>query len=156
LVLALALIFGGAVVVGSTGDREAGKPSTPSGVPAPAAVLEPAYRPETLELVARVVYAECGGIPENGIYAVAQVVQNRHILWNKSVEEVIFQEGQFAPPYEGDLPEVWLDATEEVFLLGVKDFGSNVTHFYNPKKCSPYWAITKEVVGTRGGHIFLY
>ena len=96
------------------------------------------------------------GEPIEGMRGVAQVIYERHILWDKGVNEILNSPGQFAEPYGGTVTEECQNVVNEVFLQGVKEFDSNVTHFYNPEKCDPYWADTKTVVGTRGGHRFLY
>ena len=59
-----------------------------------------------LELLARIIQCEAGGEGEQGMKAVACVVMNRveSGLFPDSIEEVVYQSGQFVPAGTG-----WLD-----------------------------------------------
>lgn len=143
----------GSVVTGVGGDYIP-KQVLPS--PRVQTISQPAYSQETLQSVARIVMAETRGEPIENMRGVAQCIFDRHILWDKGVNEILNAPSQFAPPYMGTVTEECQTVVNEVFLQGVKEFDSNVTHFYNPEKCDPYWADTKTVVGSRGKHRFLY
>ena len=144
------------IVMGLSGTVYTGYVESQMLPEAPPAIEAPTYTPETLQKVARVVMAETRGDTLENMRGVAQVIYERHKLWNRSVNYILNSPAQFASPYEGDVTEECQQVVNEVFLEGVKEFDSNVTHFYNPEMCSPDWASTKEVVGSRGKHVFLY
>lgn len=54
------------------------------------------------DLIERVVMAEAGNQPYNGMMAVAQTVRDRAVLWGKTPTEVVTQQGQ----YTDHIPEL--------------------------------------------------
>lgn len=109
---------------------------------------------EEKQLVCQVVAAESRGESFEGQIAVAEVIRNRCLTWNKNIVEVLTASNQFAEPYQGNIPDSVYAAVEEVFTYGKGAFPyANVTHFH-ADYVSPKWSDTKELVGTIGAHKF--
>ena len=109
---------------------------------------------EEKQLVCQVVAAEARGESFEGQIAVAEVIRNRCLTWNKNIVEILTASNQFAKPYQGDIPDSVYAAVEEVFTYGKGAFPyANVTHFH-ADYVSPKWSTTKELVGTIGAHSF--
>ncbi|QIB68233.1 cell wall hydrolase [Aminipila butyrica] len=105
------------------------------------------------EHIQRVCMAEAGA-DITGLMAVAQTIHNRAALWNMDPIEVVTQDGQYAPPREGEIYPEAVQAVWAVFDEGMRAFdGDNVTHFYSGE-AEPYWTDGKEYVGSRGGNRF--
>jgi len=66
------------------------------------------YSPKDILLIERVVTAEATGEPLQGKIAVVNVIMNRvNSQWYpNSIKEVIYQEGQFNPTWDGSLEKV--------------------------------------------------
>ena len=123
---------------------------------APQIAPEPRFTEQELTLIAKVVMSEARGEPEESQRGVAQTIYTRVTAWNRSVEDVVLAKGQFAPPYKGEPTDRVREIVNEVFIQGIMEFDSPVTHFYAYEICDPYWVSDKQVAGTRGGHRFLY
>lgn len=109
---------------------------------------------EEKQLVCQVVAAEARGESFEGQIAVAEVIRNRCLTWNKNIVAILTASNQFAKPYQGDIPDSVYAAVEEVFTYGKGAFPyANVTHFH-ADYVSPKWSTTKELVGTIGAHSF--
>lgn len=109
---------------------------------------------EAREIVERVVAAEARGEDLQGMMAVAQVIKDRSDLWDMHPVDVVFAEGQFAKPYEGEISDEIHLAVANVFDGGVRVFEEPTTHFYSGEE--PYWADEKVNRGSVGCHRFLY
>lgn len=110
---------------------------------------------EERDLVERVVAAEARGENFEGQMAVAQVIRDRCRLWNKSVEEVIFEPNQFAAPYDGEISGTTEAAVGLVFEGGHDILDVPVTHFYaHDLVPEPEWAKEMFFIESIGGHSF--
>jgi hypothetical protein len=167
LIAFLALLFTLLVVIGNQNaetirDRDmldklneisvAVDPEESEPVPAdPAATYQ--LTPEERDLVERVVASESRGEDLQGQMAVAQVIKDRSDLWDMHPVDVVFAEGQFAKPYEGEISDEVKLAVANVFDGGVRVFQEPTTHF---AKGTPYWAEGKINRGNVGRHTFWY
>jgi N-acetylmuramoyl-L-alanine amidase len=110
-------------------------------------------------LLARIINAEAGNQPYDGMIAVGNVVLNRVESPNfpNSIQSVIYQKGQFSPVANGAINKKpnakSLKAAKEV-LNGKRVVPSNVLYFYNPNTATSRWIFTREVVIQIGGHAF--
>ncbi|MDR1572795.1 MAG: cell wall hydrolase [Clostridiales Family XIII bacterium] len=109
---------------------------------------------EEIDLIERVVMAESGNQPYEGIMAVAEVVMNRSELWGMSITEVLEYPEAFTDPHEGDVPERVKTAVRDT-LAGIYVFKVPVTHFHNTS-VMPDWAKSKTFAGRIGDHLFYY
>jgi spore germination cell wall hydrolase CwlJ-like protein len=109
---------------------------------------------EARDIVERVVAAEARGEDLQGMMAVAQVIKDRSDLWDMHPVDVVFAEGQFARPYEGEISDEVKLAVANVFDGGMRVFEEPTTHFYSGAE--PYWANEKIDRGSIGCHRFLY
>jgi spore germination cell wall hydrolase CwlJ-like protein len=109
---------------------------------------------EERDYIERVVASESRGEPYEGILAVAQVVRDRAMLWNMPISEVLGADKQFAPPYQGEVPQEVKDAVSEVFDDGTSQYEEPITHFYSGSE--PCWAESKVNRGSISRHTFLY
>jgi len=112
--------------------------------------LTPAER----ELICRVVAAEARGEDLQGQMAVAQTILDRAELWNMTPAEVVQAPGQYAYPYQGEIPDSVKLAVANVFDGGIRIFQDPVTHFHSGPE--PYWAADKVNRGSIGRHQFYY
>lgn len=107
------------------------------------------------ELVERVVAAEARGEKIKGQMAVAQVIRDRCILNEQSVEEVVTEESQFAEAYDGEVSSTTEAAVGLVFEGGHNVFEVPVTHFYAQDLIEmPQWTGNLVFVEEIGGHSF--
>lgn len=109
---------------------------------------------EARDIVERVVAAEARGEDLQGMMAVAQVIKDRSDLWDMHPVDVVFAEGQFARPYEGEISDEVKLAVANIFDGGMRVFDEPTTHFYSGKE--PYWADEKVNRGSIGCHKFYY
>lgn len=109
---------------------------------------------EARDIIERVVAAEARGEDLQGMMAVAQVIKDRSDLWGMHPVDVVFAEGQFAKPYEGEISDEIHLAVANVFGGGMRVFSEPTTHFYSGKE--PYWADEKVNRGSVGNHRFYY
>lgn len=120
--------------------------------------VEPRYGDLTLsdgdmELVARLVWVEAQGEPDDGQQAVAEVVLNRLYSdrFPDTVRGVIYAENQFRGTQyisEAEPTQTQYEAVERA-LYGPYILPMDVTHFAT-------YAVNKDVWGTIGGHTFCY
>lgn len=108
---------------------------------------------EERDLIERVVSAEARGESLQGQMAVAEVIKNRSVLWNRPIEDVLTAEAQFSDPYQGNVSDITKEAVARVFDGNERVLDFNATHFYSGPE--PYWADTKPCRGMIGGHTFV-
>lgn len=105
------------------------------------------------ELIARVVYLEARGEPEEGQQAVAEVILNRVAAENfpSSVESVVYQKGQFAAAedIEKATPGEKQYAAVEAAMYGEPVLPMDVVYFSQEGENENVW-------GKIGGHVFCY
>lgn len=105
------------------------------------------------ELIARVIYLEARGEPAEGQQAVAEVILNRVAADNfpGSVEDVIYQEGQFSTA--SAIPEAAPGedqyAAVDAAMYGDPVLPMNVVYFSREGENDDVW-------GTIGEHVFCY
>lgn len=112
-----------------------------------------AITPEERDLIERVVSSEARGETLQGQMAVCEVILNRCIEWDSTVEGVLLAEEQFAAPYQGEVSELTKEAVMRIFDLGEVVFNEPVTHFATN---DPYWADGKLCRGMIGRTKFYY
>lgn len=120
--------------------------------------IEPRYGDLTLSdvdmnLIARLVWVEAQGEPDDGQQAVAEVILNRLYSdrFPNTVRGVIYAENQFRGTQyisEAEPTQTQYEAVERA-LCGPYILPINVTHFAT-------YAVNKDVWGTIGGHTFCY
>jgi hypothetical protein len=105
------------------------------------------------EYIERVCMAESNLL--DGMFAVANVIYNRSVLWHKSPMEVVQQTNQFAAPSQNEISPEAAQAVWAVFEENMKAFEtSNPTHFYAEGTAEPYWTDNKTYIESRGGNRF--
>jgi N-acetylmuramoyl-L-alanine amidase len=126
--------------------------------PAPPEAFVPSALPgptkEEIDLLERVVMAESGNQPYEGIMATAEVALNRSELWGMSVTEVLTAPHQFTDPHGGEVSDTVKTAVRDT-LAGIYVFREPVTHFHN-SSVTPDWAKSKTFAGRIGDHLFYY
>ncbi len=112
-----------------------------------------------LFLLARVIYAEARGEPFEGQVAVGAVVLNRvrSPLFPNTIEEVIYQPGQFRPVQDGTInltPDDTAIKAARLALAG-EDPSRGALYFCNPKIAkNGWWFETRQKSAVIGDHIF--
>lgn len=109
-------------------------------------------------LFAQIVHAETNGEPYTGKVAVAEVILNRvkSNQFPNSVEEVVYQSGQFSPVSDGSINN---NPTEEDYrAIAEAESGSNYAqgalYFYNPEIATARDLDAFTTITTIGGHTF--
>jgi N-acetylmuramoyl-L-alanine amidase len=116
------------------------------------------YTAAELDLMARLVRAEAQGESFQGKVAVAEVILNRihSPLFPDTVQEVIYQKGQFSPVSNGaiNLPADTdsINAVKEAVNNGTNLDGA--LFFYNPRTATSRWLDSKPVLLVIGNHEF--
>ena len=120
------------------------------------------YTEEELYWLSRIVSAEARGESIEGQVAVANVVLNRvkSDYFPDSIEEVIFQSGQFCPVSSGSIyqdPVPSAVESAERALNGKRVLDKKVLFFYNPNTTSSSsWIRSRAVAQDIGNHRFAY
>ncbi len=111
-----------------------------------------------LYLLARLVYGEARGEPYKGQVAVAAVVLNRvkSSQFPNSVSGVIYQSGAFSVVSDGQInltpDETAIKAARDA--MNGYDPTNGCLFYYNPKKTTNQWMLSKTVLLTIGNHSF--
>lgn len=114
---------------------------------------------DELYLLAKIIFAEAGNQPYEGMVAVGNVVLNRVESSNfpNTIKRVIYQKGQFSPVSNGSINKKpsskAIEAAREV-LKGTQVVDSGVMFFYNPDISTSRWIFTRKVVFKVGDHVF--
>lgn len=122
-------------------------------------VVEELFNKEEIELLAKIINAEAGNQPYEGMLAVGNVVLNRVESdgFPDTIRGVIYQKGQFQPVSNGAInkppSEEAIQAAKAV-LEGVRVIDEDVIFFYNPKISTSKWIFTRHVVFKIGDHAF--
>lgn len=120
------------------------------------------YTEEELYWLSRIVSAESKGESEVGQVAVANVVLNRvkSDSFPDSIEEVVFQDGQFDPVRNGSIHDTPTSSAVESAtraLEGERIVDEKILFFYNPDATSRgNWIRTRPVSEDIGNHRFAY
>ncbi|MDR3085750.1 MAG: spore cortex-lytic enzyme [Christensenellaceae bacterium] len=113
---------------------------------------------QSLNLLARLVYAEARGESYAGQVAVAAVVLNRvrSASFPNSVSGVIYQSGAFDVVYDGQINlspnETALRAAQDA--LNGWDPSGGALYYYNPAKSTSSWIWSRRVITVIGKHRF--
>ena len=108
-----------------------------------------------LDLFAALVYAEAGDQGFYGMQLVADVVLNRVAspAWPFTIEEVIFQPGQFSPVTDGGLDRAWGRVTQECYEACLQELrGPRIN--YDIQYFSMYGCANGTFVFQYGDHYF--
>jgi N-acetylmuramoyl-L-alanine amidase len=122
---------------------------------------KPTISEEDLHLLARIINAEAGDEPYEGMVAVGNVVLNRvrDQHFPDTIRGVIYQKGQFSPVANGEINREPNDrsirAAKEV-IEGARVVSEDVMFFYNPKISRSSWMSRRTVAARIGGHTFAY
>ncbi|VGO15369.1 Spore cortex-lytic enzyme [Pontiella desulfatans] len=137
---------------------------------------KPETIPEDSELSARIIsytlFGEARGETLKGKMAIAAVIHTRANLKNKSYAEICLQEAQFScwNKLDGvpanystgiDMLPIDVKARNECYcvawlLISGQYKWESLTHFYNPDKVTPAWAVSLRRTQKIGKHIFGY
>lgn len=104
------------------------------------------------EMIERVVAAEARGESFEGQAAVAEVIYNRCMNREQSVEEVIWADKQFAHPYGGEISQDTKEAVAAVFDYELLSLDG--AEYFHADYVTPSWAEDMEEVCRIGNHIF--
>ncbi|MBQ3201803.1 MAG: spore cortex-lytic enzyme, partial [Clostridia bacterium] len=133
----------GLILSGSGGSSSSGGSSNASG---------------NLYLLARLVYGEARGEPYKGQVAVAAVVLNRmeSSKFPNSMSGVIYQSGAFSVVDDGQInlspDETAIKAARDA--MNGWDPTNGCLYYYNPKKTTNKWMLSKPILMTIGNHAF--
>lgn len=108
-------------------------------------------------LLARLVEAEAKAEPFAGKVAVARVVINRvnSEQFPNSIEEVIYQQGQFVPASTGAINRPASEESKRAVLEAMKgDNTGGALFFYNPRTATNRWLDTQTTTTVIGNHTF--
>lgn len=108
---------------------------------------------EEFELVYRVVAAEARGTDQQAMIAICNVIQNRARLRNMSLEQVLTEPEQFAPPYTGKISEEVSGAVNKALLHGAKIVPDD-TEYFHAHYVRPEWADRFTEVYRDDWHVF--
>lgn len=109
---------------------------------------------EERAVVEAVVATESGAEDYIGQLLVAQCVRNTAEATGMRPDEVVLQEGQYAPPSE-ELRYLVADAVSAVFDDGLGATSETIRYFYAPLYCTSVWhEEALEFVLEHGGHRF--
>ena len=123
----------------------------------------PGLNAESLEIMARTIYAEGRGEGEIGMKAIAHVILNRVGKIGKDIAEVCLRPSQFTSWNEGEpYPQVTLENNSrmrEAMRIALETMEENVdmtsgsTHYHN-KSITPKWAMGKVPIFLYRNHWF--
>jgi spore germination cell wall hydrolase CwlJ-like protein len=112
------------------------------------------FTEQEIALLERVVTAEAGSEPYDGMIAVAEAALNRSEYWGMSLMEVLTYPAAFSLGYKGEISDDVKHAVADA-LAGIRVFRDPVTHFHEAS-ITPYWAAAKTFAGMIGNHKFYY
>ncbi len=125
--------------------------------------IVPGLNAESLEIMARTIYAEARGEGEIGMKAVAHVILNRIGEWGDTIGEVVLRPKAFSSWNEGEpYPQVTLENNpkmREAARIALETMEANIditdgsTHYHN-KDITPTWAMGKVPVFLYRSHWF--
>lgn len=114
---------------------------------------------DELEMLIRIISGEARGEPLEGQIAVGAVVINRVLSddFPDSIEEVIFQEGQFIAIDDGyyEMQPTEKSSKAALKALEGEDPSNGAYYFYNPLKARTLlWLSSREKTAEIGNHVF--
>lgn len=116
------------------------------------------YTSADYELLARIISAEARGETYIGQVAVGAVVLNRveHPSFPDTLSGVVYQNGAFSCIYDGQFYEEITDSAYSAArdALNGLDPSGGAIYYYNPKKSTNKWIISRPVITTIGRHVF--
>ena len=111
-----------------------------------------------VKLLARLIYGEARGESYRGKVAVGAVALNRvkSASFPNSIAGVIYQPGAFSVVADGQInltpDEECLRAARDA--MNGSDPSGGAIYYYNPKKTTNQWILSRPVVATIGNHVF--
>lgn len=107
-------------------------------------------------LLARLVRAEAQGEPFEGKVAVARVVLNRveSDKFPDTIEEVIYQSGQFQPVSNGSINKPATKEAKEAVKQAKNTSSNDSLYFYNPDIATSDWLDSRPTTKVIGNHVF--
>lgn len=120
------------------------------------------------EVIAATLLLEAGGEGKKGIWAVANVIQNRvkrqKQRWGYSAYEVVTKPAQFSCFIKGEDSYDFVDRAKEKFMIEwlyamdlannlqedtyMSDITRGATHYFNPALAAPSWARSPKMMKT--------
>lgn len=121
--------------------------------------IESEIRDEEVEMLARIISGEARGEPLLGQIAVGAVVLNRvrSNIFPDSIEEVIFQKGQFIAIEDGYYDLTPTQTSYQAALSAIKgeDPSQGAFYFFNPTKAKTLWWLNSRTKTVKiGNHVF--
>jgi len=117
-----------------------------------------AGRDNDLSLLARIISAEARGESYEGQVAVGAVVLNRvkHPSFPDTISGVIYQPGAFTALTDGQWNQAVAESARRAATdaLNGWDPTGGAIYYYNPKKTSSQWMLSRPVIKVIGEHIF--
>ncbi len=108
---------------------------------------------ESVEHVQRVMASETRGSTLLDAVASTQTVLDRSVGWNLTGVQAVNQPGQYAGPFQGEIPDKIKLAFELVYLDGRRAFSEPTTHFH-ADYVSPAWSRGKALRGKVADHLY--
>ncbi len=116
------------------------------------------YSSSDYELLARIISAEARGEPYSGQVAVGAVVLNRieHPSFPDTLSGVVYQRGAFSCLDDGQFYEPISESAYKAARDAINglDPSSGAIYYYNPKKSTNKWILSRKVITTIGEHRF--
>ena len=111
-----------------------------------------------VDLLARVISAESRGEPYEGQVAVGAVIMNRidHPSFPNSLSGVIYQPGAFSCLNDGGINAAVVESAYKAAREAINgsDPSGGAIYYYNPKKSTNKWILSRPVITTIGEHLF--
>ena len=111
-----------------------------------------------VDLLARVISAESRGEPYEGQVAVGAVIMNRidHPSFPNSLSGVIYQPGAFSCLNDGGINAAVVESAYKAAREAINgsDPSGGAIYYYNPKKSTNKWILSRPVITTIGAHLF--
>ncbi len=116
------------------------------------------YISNDYELLARTISAEARGEPYIGQVAVGAVILNRmeHPSFPDTMAGVVYQKGAFSCLDDGQFYEPVADSAYKAATDAINglDPSGGAIYYYNPKKSTNKWILSREVITVIGEHRF--
>ncbi len=116
------------------------------------------YSSADYDLLARIISAEARGEPYNGQVAVGAVVLNRieHPSFPDTLSGVVYQKGAFSCLNDGQFYEPISDSAYKAASDAINglDPSGGAIYYYNPKKSTNKWILSRPIIITIGEHRF--
>lgn len=116
------------------------------------------YSQSDINLLARMISAEARGENYTGQVAVGAVILNRvqHASFPDTISGVIYQPGAFSALHDSNWSRPVADSARKAAqdCINGWDPSGGAIYYYNPKKTSNKWMLSRPVIKTIGNHKF--